>query len=206
LVVTPCVLIPRLETEGLVDHVLSWSRERLGEDGWGTAADIGTGSGAMALSLAVEGCFQRVIATDLSAEALVVADANHRRIHPVSPVEFRRGSLLEPLRDGECAVMVSNPPYLTTEEWKNAAREVRDYEPALALDAGADGLAAYRVLLRDGARCLRPGGLLALELDSRRAAAVRALAVAAGWDQPLILRDAFDRDRYLLAEKPSRTA
>jgi release factor glutamine methyltransferase len=202
--VAPAVLIPRVETEGLVDLVLSWSREHLSEAGWGTAADIGTGSGAIALSLAVEGRFQRVIATDLSAEALALADSNRERLEPGTPVEFRRGSLVEPLRDGECEVIVSNPPYLSTGEWKRAARDVRDYEPALALDGGADGLRAYRVLLRESARCLSPGGLLALELDFRRAADVHAMAVTAGWGEPRIVRDVFDRDRYLLASKFAR--
>ena len=198
--VSPVVLIPRVETEGLVDQVLSWCHAHLGEADWGTAADVGTGSGAIALALAVEGRFHRVIATDLSAEALAVAESNRQRVQPRTPVELRQGSLVEPLAHGECSVMVSNPPYLTTEEWKHTGREVREYEPALALDAGRDGLAAYRVLLGAGARCLSPGGLLALELDFRRAAAVCDMALAAGWGDTHLLRDVFDRDRYLLAK------
>jgi len=189
-----------VEAEGLVDHVLSWCREHLSQADWGTAADVGTGSGAIAFSLAVEGRFHRVIATDLSADALAVAESNCQRVQPGTPVELRRGSLVEPLGDGECTVMVSNPPYLTTEEWRHAAREVRDYEPALALDGGLDGLAAFRVLLGAAARCLSPGGLLALELDFRRAPEVRDMALAAGWGEIRVLRDVFDRDRYLLAK------
>jgi release factor glutamine methyltransferase len=204
LAVDAAVLIPRVETEGLVDQVLVWARDRHGDQSWGTAADIGTGSGAIGLALAVEGRFERVIATDLSAQALAVADGNRTALSPLIPVELRRGSMVTPLREGECDVIVSNPPYLTTEEWKRAAPEVRDYEPVLALDGGPDGLAPYRVLLSETARCLKPGGLLALELDSRRAELVQALAVAAGWTDARVVPDVFGRARYLLATNLER--
>jgi release factor glutamine methyltransferase len=187
-----------VETEGLVEHVLALCPR-------GLAADIGTGSGAIAIALAVEGRFEKVIATDISPEALATARLNVAAIHPAIAVELRHGSLLEPLRGLQCDVIVSNPPYLTRGECEQTAPEVRDFEPRLALNGGEDGLEPYRVLLSETAPHLRPGGLLALELDSRRAGTVHSMALAAGWPDARVMPDAFGRDRYLLATKPGGT-
>jgi release factor glutamine methyltransferase len=193
------VLIPRSETEGLVDHVLEFSRGRAGTGG--IVADIGTGSGAIALSLATEGTFATVIATDISSDALTVAEANSRPLAPTTPVEFRQGSLLQPLGHDIVDVIVSNPPYVSSDEWKHLPALVRDFEPRLALDGGADGLDAVRGLLRGAAAHLRLGGLLALEIDSTRGRAVLELGRSTGWVDGRVLPDAAGRDRYFLATR-----
>ena len=153
----------------------------------------------------MEGRFEKVIATDVSPEALATARRNVATVHPGVAVELRHGSLLAPLRGLRCDVIVSNPPYLTRGECEQTVPEVRDYEPRLALDGGADGLEPYRVLLAETAGHLQPGGLLALELDSRRAEAVHAMALAAGWPDARVMPDPFGRDRYLLATSSKRT-
>jgi release factor glutamine methyltransferase len=196
LAVDPHVLIPRPETEGLVEHVLRWCRAR---NRWGVAADIGTGSGCIALSLAVEGHFARVLATDVSAEALTVAARNAEHVAPRTPVEFRAGDLLAPIHRDEVDVLVSNPPYVATDEWMRLDPGVRDHEPRLALDGGPDGMRLIRDLLWQATGRVREGGLLALEVDCGRAADARAAARAAGWTSATIEPDLYGRERYLLA-------
>ena len=196
--VDPCVLIPRPETEGLVEHVLEWCRER---GRWGAAADIGTGSGCIALSLASEGAFDRVIATDLSEAALALAARNAAVVTPRTAVEFRAGDLLWPIGPERLDVIVSNPPYVTADEWAALDAGVREHEPRMALVAGADGLAHIRGLLRQAGSRLREGGLLALEVDCRRAGQALACARAHGWASARIEPDLFGRERYLLATR-----
>jgi release factor glutamine methyltransferase len=188
-------LIPRPETEGLVELALAWCRARLPG---GIAVDIGTGSGCIALSLALEGRFDRVIATDVSAPAAALAQENVARVAPGTPVEVRLGDGLAPLRGLCCRVIVANPPYLTEAEWEALDPMVRDQEPAQALASGPDGLEVTRALLGGARAVLEPGGLLALEIDERRADAVRAIALETGW-QVTMHRDLFDRPRYALA-------
>jgi release factor glutamine methyltransferase len=193
------VLIPRPETEGLVEHVLAWGRRRPVGTRWGVAADIGTGSGAIALALAVEGAFDRIIATDISADALAVAGRNAARLGPPTPVEFRQGAMLRPLGALVCDVIVSNPPYIASADIEHLDASVREQEPRLALEGGSDGLAPTRELLHSARAYLSPGGLLAVEVDSARAARTLALARAAGWGTARVAADVFGRDRYLLA-------
>ena len=200
LAVTRDVLIPRAETEELVTHVLDWATN---EGRWGIAADIGTGTGAIALALATEGKFDRVIATDISSAALEVAQGNIDRVHPKTPVELRLGSLLEPLAS-RVNVLVSNPPYLTSAECEQLGPEVRNFEPRLALDGGEDGLDPYRLLIAGASSRLVAGGLLALEIDSRRPQSVEAMAGSAGWLDVRVINDAFGRARYLLATNGKR--
>ena len=188
-------LIPRPETEGLVALVLQWAGKAPG----GTAADVGTGSGCIALSLAVEGHFDRVIATERSAQALGLARENLERVQPPVPVDLRRGHWLEPLGGERCRVIVANPPYLRDDEWAALEPGVRDFEPREALTSGPDGMTATRTLLRQAGGALVPGGLLALEIDERRATAVAALARDVGWRHVAIHHDLFGRPRYVLA-------
>ena len=192
------VLIPRPETEGLVEHVLAWCRAH---GRWGVAADVGTGSGCIALSLASEGAFERVIATDISEPALAVAARNAALVAPRTAVEFRAGDLLWPIGPEHVDVLVSNPPYVTADEWAGLDAAVREHEPRVALVAGTDGLAHVRGLLRQAGGRLRDGGLLALEVDCRRAGQVLALARAHGWASARIELDLFGRERYLLATR-----
>jgi release factor glutamine methyltransferase len=185
-------LIPRPETEGLVDLLLA--RVRTGQ-----VADVGTGSGCLALSLAVEGDFAAVWAVDRSPEALEQAQEN--RMAAGAHVHLILGDLCGPLRRGSLDAVVSNPPYLTDEEYAGLDPSVKRWEPAAALVSGPDGLEATGRLLREGSEVLRPGGWLALELDCTRAATVAARAVALGWMDVAIHTDLFGRERYLLARR-----
>jgi release factor glutamine methyltransferase len=197
------VLIPRPETEGLVERVLEWcrSRERGSESGWGIAVDVCTGSGNIALSLAVEGEFDRVIATDSSADALDVAADNHRSLTPRTPVEFVHGNLLDSIGDTVADVIVSNPPYVSTAEYAGLDVSVRNFEPHTALVSGVDGMDHTTVLLQEAKGRLLPGGLIAIEVDSTRAGAVLDLAAQVGWQNARVEADLFGRSRFFLANK-----
>jgi release factor glutamine methyltransferase len=197
------VLIPRPETERLVEHVLTWAKTRLSGNGGGVVADIGTGSACIALSLATEGKFARVIATDVSPGAIQVAAVNTARVAPKVPVDVREGSWLEPLGKEQVDAIVSNPPYVTAAEFETLDHSVRSFEPKLALVGGVDGLEPTRVLLSQAARYLTSGGLLALELDSRRAHATQDVARSAGWSNARLEADVFGQARYLIATKES---
>jgi release factor glutamine methyltransferase len=188
-------LIPRPETEGLVELVLARCAT-------GLVADIGTGCGCIALALAVEGQFDKVVAVERSADAAALARENVERLAPRTPVEIRAGSLLAPLVDkGErFRAIVSNPPYLTGVEYAELDRSVADFEPREALVSGSDGLEATRTLFAGAAALLEPGGLLAIEIDERRPDAIRALAREYHWNVE-IHDDLFGRPRYALAIK-----
>lgn len=187
-------LIPRPETEGLVDLLLHRVRS-------GTVADVGTGSGCIALSLALEGGFTRVVGVDCSGEALGLARLNAELHGMRGRVAFVRGNLCSPLRQEQFDALISNPPYLTRGEYEALDSSVQDWEPALALNSGADGLDATIRLLDEGPAILRPGGWLALEVDCTRAALAARLAVERGWQAVSIHIDLFGRERYLLAQR-----
>ena len=191
--IDPRALIPRPETEGLVDLVLARCST-------GLVADVGTGCGCIALALAVEGRFDKVVAVERSAEAAALARENVKRVSPKTPVEIREGNLLAPLVDkGErFRAIVSNPPYLTVAEFEELDAAVRQFEPREALVSGSDGLEATRALFGGAAAWLEPGGLLAIEIDERRADAVRSLGREYGWDVA-IHADLFGYPRYALA-------
>lgn len=159
------VLIPRPETESLVDLVL----ERTG--GRGVAVDVGTGSGAIALALAAEGAFETVHAIDRSSDALAVARANLAAIPAArrDRVRWHEGDLLAPVRGILVDVVVSNPPYISPREMPALPALVRDWEPAMALVAPDDGMAVIRALVPQAAERLGGGGWLMMEVDSRRA-------------------------------------
>ncbi|MBI1966671.1 MAG: peptide chain release factor N(5)-glutamine methyltransferase, partial [Gemmatimonadetes bacterium] len=165
----------------------------------GVAAEVGTGSGCIALALAVEGTFDRVIATERSPDAAALARENVALVNPRTPVEIREGELLKPLAGGRYQVIVSNPPYLTEAEYEVLAPSVRVFEPKEALVSGPDGLDATRELFAAAASLLEPGGMLVLEVDERRADRVHALAHEHGWRRIGIHNDLFGRPRYALA-------
>lgn len=192
------VLIPRPETEVLVEVVLEWARGR-GEVR--DAVDIGTGSGAIALSLAHEGPFERVVATDVSADALALARENAMRLGLADRVEFRAGALFDALRPGErFDVVVSNPPYIAEAEREGLAPEVREWEPELALFAPGEGLSVIEALVEGAPAHLREGGLLALEVGLGQAERVAECMESTGaFDAPRIVRDLAGRERIVLA-------
>jgi release factor glutamine methyltransferase len=197
-------LIPRPETEVLVGAVLAWAAARQGQ-GLPAASvlDIGTGSGAIALSLAAEGAFARIVATDVSPDALQLARENAGRCGLADRVEFRCGPLFGAVEAGErFAVIVSNPPYVAEPDRATLAPEVREHEPELALFAGADGLAVIEDLIAVAPVYMEAGGLLALEIGSGQADAVLELARGGGaWTAERIVQDLAGRPRFMLAER-----
>ncbi len=165
----------------------------------GRALDLGTGSGCLALALADEGDYDPVVAVDRSAAALDLAAANAARTG--RRVRWVRGDWTAPVRTERFALVVSNPPYLTSEEVARLDPSVARWEPADALDGGPDGLEAIRQVLTRSLGVLLPGGAMVLELDSRRAGPTARLATDLGWQEVRITQDTFGRDRYLTARR-----
>jgi len=193
-------LIPRPETEVLVDVVLAWARKRAASGARLRGADVGTGTGCIALSLAMEGPFDRVIATDRSDAALELAAENARDAGLEDKVEFRLGSFLEPLAGERLDALVSNPPYVADADRAGLQAEVRDWEPEAALFAGPDGLTMIRNLVSGAAALLLPGGILALEVGAGQARPVAELVQATGaFDPPRIHRDLAGHERIVTA-------
>jgi release factor glutamine methyltransferase len=167
--VTPDVLIPRPETEHLVEAAIEITRGSPAA----TILDVGTGSGVIAIALAHALQSNRVTAIDLSGAALTVARENAQRIGV--DVRFLQGDLLEPVADEAFSLIVSNPPYVAETDRATLSVEVREYEPAMALFAGPDGLDIYRRLIPRAFRALHPGGHLLLEIGYGQEQSVRAL-------------------------------
>lgn len=194
------VLIPRPETEVLVGEVLQWAR---GRPAVRTVLDVGTGSGAIALALASEGAFERVVASDVSADALAVAQSNAVHSGLAGRIEFRIGAGWAVLAPGErFSIIVSNPPYIAAGERGELPADVRDYEPEGALFAGADGLDVVRELVAGAGARLEPGGLLALEIGETQASSVCRLIEERGGalGAPRVVQDLTGRDRVVLVE------
>jgi release factor glutamine methyltransferase len=189
------VLIPRPETEVLVDLVLAECRT-------GTVVDLGTGSGAIALSLAAEGGFSRILGTDISGDALEVASVNARAVGARINPEWRQGSWLAPvLGTGiRAQAVVSNPPYISYEEARSLEPSVRDWEPPIALLSAENGMSALRTIIRGAPEILDAGGLLALEVDARRASIAAELLLSDGRYADVRVRlDLAGRERFVLA-------
>jgi release factor glutamine methyltransferase len=194
------VLIPRPETEQLVELVL----DALHAEPGGVVVDVGTGSGAIALSIASEGNAGLVIGTDVSLDALAVARANVERCAGVlrAPVELRAGSLLGPVHERPVRAVVSNPPYISWDERSELPASVRDWEPAVALFSDDDGMAATARLVRDAGQALGPRGLLALEVDSRRASVAAELVATDGaYEMVQVVLDLTGRERFVVARR-----
>jgi release factor glutamine methyltransferase len=186
--VTPDVLIPRPETEHLIEAALRVPARSI--------LDVGTGSGAIAVTLALESK-ARVVATDISIPALRVAVENVRRLG--AEVLFVVGDLASVLADASFDLVVSNPPYIPESE--SLPREVRDHEPGVALYGGADGLEIYRRLIPEAARVLAPGGRLIMELGYGSADAVQAML--AGWNDVMLDNDLAGIPRVITAVRRS---
>ena len=217
LLVDPRVLIPRPETEVVAEVAIAEVREGClpppthGDGSAGgrfTVADLGTGSGALALALATELPAASVWATDVSPEALAVARANLAAVGPAtaSRVSFAEGMWYEALPDrlrGGLRVVVSNPPYVTEAEFAGLPREIRDYEPTAALVAGPTGRESLEHLVAGGLDWLEPGGALVVELAPDQAQPLRATAEAAGYVAVAVHQDLAGRDRVLVARRPA---
>lgn len=193
--VGPAVLIPRPETEHLVEAALD--RLRPGD----RVVDIGTGSGAIAITIALEAPAVHVFAADLSANALAVAKENAARLG-AARLSFVQSDLLSAFADDGCDMIVSNPPYIAEGEREKLQREVRDHEPHLALFSGPDGLEHYRRLVEDASRVLRDGGWLLMELGWDSAEPVSGLLRAGGgWTGVSLVADLAGIDRVMIARK-----
>lgn len=177
--VTRDVLVPRPETEHLVEKVLSLA----GRFTQPRIVDVGAGSGAIAVALARNLPHARITATDISAPALAIARQNAERNGVSGCIRFLEGDLLAPVA-GECfEIVVSNPPYVPEEDRAALAVEVRGYEPALALFAGEDGLETYRRLIPAAFAALVSGGFVALEIGCGQSQAIEKLLAGSGFEQ-----------------------
>lgn len=196
LAVDPRVLIPRPETEQLVDLALS----RLAQGA--VVADVGTGSGAIAIALATERPDLVVHATDLSPDALDVARTNARACGVrEGAITFAKGDLCAPLAGMSLDVLVSNPPYVPLDAAPALDAGVRDWEPALALFGGDDGTRVVTRLVREAAGVVRPGGWLLVEIDASGGDAALAASAAGPWADATIVADHFGRPRFLVARR-----
>jgi release factor glutamine methyltransferase len=189
--VTPEVLIPRPETEHVVEAALEFAREAR------TIVDVGCGSGAIAVTLSLE-TGRLVWGTDISPAALAVAAENIRSLG--ARVELVACDLLAAFASSSLDLVVSNPPYIAETDAPQLPREVREYEPQRALLAGPDGLEIYRRLIAEAQRTLRGGGRLVVELGYGQLAPVRAM-LEEGWDEVRVWPDLAGRPRVLAARK-----
>lgn len=194
-------LIPRPETEQLIDHIAAWRRDRGAP---ASALDIGVGSGAIAIALLDEGIAAGVVGLDVSEDALSLAGANARRAG-VEGLELRAcppgiWSALAP--DERFDFIISNPPYVTTREWAGLDAVVRDHEPRIALDGGEDGLDVIRTVVSGAAARLREGGALFLEMGMSQGSAVLALLQAeAEFTDARVRVDLAGRPRFASARR-----
>jgi release factor glutamine methyltransferase len=202
--VTSDVLIPRGDTETLVEAVLD-HEESLGPRAAALFADIGTGSGAISVALASYVKYFRGLAVDLSAGAARVARRNLARHALDERVTVIEGDGLVPLEGwaGQVDYLVSNPPYIASELADTLEPEVRDHEPHEALFPGEDALLWYRRFAGQGARLLRPGGVLAVEVGEGQAPDVEELLVAAGWTVLETRKDLGGIARVVVARRPA---
>ncbi len=192
------VLIPRPETEELAELTLRIAiPEHAALDVW----DVGTGSGVLAITIALERPLVRVTATDVMDDAIAVARSNAEQ-HGVSDrIRWRVADLLGPFDEQVADVIVSNPPYVPAAEIEHLDPQVRDFEPRAALDGGGDGLAVIRRLIPAAARALRPGGWLCLEIGETQGCALRGLLEQSGFADVQVHRDLAGRERFAIARR-----
>jgi release factor glutamine methyltransferase len=200
--VNQAVLIPRPETELLVQETLREGGFTQGN----VLADVGTGSGCVAITLATILDGMRIFALDCSGDALAVAKGNAERHGVVDKIVWLQGDLLSPLREchvvGAVDAIVSNPPYIAEAAWTDLQPEVRDFEPRLALIAGPKGTEFHERLLQDAKEFLRPGGLLVMELGAGQVPLVqKAAEQAGGYTGVQTVRDEAGIERVMIARR-----
>lgn len=215
--VSPDVLIPRQDTETLVERVLA-DEKRFRADGKEGAErsllDMCTGSGCIGLSLAILGDFKNVTAADISPKALAVARKNAQRLLAKAvrkerkpDVQFVESDLFEQIpKDSRFDVIVSNPPYIPSRVIEELEPEVKDHEPRLALDGTEDGLAFYRRLAAECGAFLNPGGRIYFEIGYDQGAAVKELLETAGFIETEIIKDIPGQDRVAAARWPQEVS
>jgi release factor glutamine methyltransferase len=199
LVVSPAVLIPRPETESIVDIAIAASSQLQQQGIW---VDLGTGSGAIAIGLARELPDAQIYAVDYSLAALEVARTNASRLGTNDRINFSHGSWWSTLADlqGRVAGMLSNPPYIPSEEVLRLQPEVSKHEPHLALDGGVDGLAAIRLLVDTAPTYLKAGGIWLVEMMAGQGESVRDLLIRQGsYTDVRIIDDLAGLDRFVFA-------
>jgi release factor glutamine methyltransferase len=201
--VTPDVLIPRPETERLVEISLQCACA-FDSDLPLRVLDIGTGTGALGVTLAKELPRAQVVATDISVAALEIARDNAARHRVADRVQFRASNLFDLIREREFHLIVSNPPYVESEELAALGPEVSQWEPRSALDGGLDGLDYYRRIVAQGFRHLLPNGALIMEIGASMASEIAELLSAAReYTPPLIYQDYARKDRVIVAHVTS---
>jgi release factor glutamine methyltransferase len=202
LLVTPDVLVPRPETERVVEVVLEFAKAADKKRGL-RILDIGTGSGAIALALASELPDSRITATDVSLAALEVGRKNSERLGLSNRLDFRHGDLFGAAFDGEVFdLIVSNPPYIRSAEFGSLAPEIRHWEPLLALDGGKDGLDFYRRLAVEADRYLVDSGFIVVEIGADMAEDVLTLfARTRRYSTPIVYADYAGHDRVVVIKK-----
>lgn len=204
--VTSAVLIPRPETEFLVERVIKLMDDSMQSP---VIVDVGTGSGCIAVALAVNLPRARVIATDLSAVALEVARINAERHGVAGRIEFIQGDLLEPLEplrlEDSVDVLASNPPYVNEGTTELIQREVIDWEPREALFGGVEGLDFYRRLLAEGSKFVRSGGYLVFEIGYNQLDAITEIIAAVEWELVDVTNDLQGIPRTVTLRKPACT-
>jgi release factor glutamine methyltransferase len=196
------VLIPRPETELLVDLCLT----RLPAETSAEVLDLCTGSGCVAITLAAERPNIRVVATDVSAEALEVSTRNSERHGTTERLALLRGDLFAPVAGRRFDILCANPPYVATGEIAGLQREIREHEPKLALDGGADGLAAIRRIAAHAPAHLKPEGFLAVEIGETQGAATAELFRNAGLAGVEVHQDYARHDRVVSARAAAGAA
>ncbi len=189
------VLVPRPETEVLVENVLA--EKALWLEPKPVVADIGTGSGCIAVTLALERPRAEIVAVDISGDALALAAENAARLGAADRVRFVRGDLLSGLSPASLDAVVSNPPYVGTTEWGSLAPEIRDFEPRVALEGGEDGLAVISRLVPQARRGLKSGGVLFLEIGDGQGESVYGLMKESGFADIEVRQDLAGRERIV---------
>ena len=199
--VTPDVLSPRPDTEAILDVVmLAFAPHQAF-----TMIDLGTGSGAILLATLAERAGARGVGTDISFEALAVARDNAASLDLDSRCDFLRTEWAAGMADHSFDLVVSNPPYIPSDDIDGLDPEVRDHDPRLALDGGPDGLQAYRDLAPEILRILKPGGIFAVEIGWDQGPQVKALFEAQGFTDVIVVKDLADRDRVVTNGPDPRT-
>jgi len=191
-------LVPRPETEILAE--LGWSFLSSLTAKPSTALDVGTGTGCIAIAIAAKCPDARIMATDLSTDALALAGENAAKNNVAGRIEFFHGNAFAALPPGsQFDLIISNPPYISTAEIETLQPEVRDFDPRAALDGGADGLDFYRLFAAQAKLLLKPGGKMMLEFGDGQAAAIQNIFEQQNWIVEAIKDDYSQRARILIA-------